>query len=295
MDAATKEQLAKQLEQMKQKLEAAAQAHQQAMEDLKKQIEQAKERRQPRQSGRFAKKLDQLQKKQAANGQAAASSPSRWANAQQCLKQGDGKKAADAMAQMAKQLDKMQQDANEMEMLDAAMDQVEMAKDAMACKFCNGEGCEHCMGNYGQQQRQEIQTANRARAWAKASALANGPRKGTPRTCATHKSAQNPQRGAATFGGLGRRTEYQRRSRPKHQGRNGHARAPSLPTRSPASACPIAAANTPSSTSNCCAMANRRPAEIARLPKLLLGRRLYVPVMARCRRLDNLTAGGVDW
>ena len=38
------------------------------------------------------------------------------------------------MAKMAEQLDQMQQEMNEMEMLDAAMEQLEMAKDAMACQ-----------------------------------------------------------------------------------------------------------------------------------------------------------------
>ena len=48
---------------------------------------------------------------------------------------------------MAQQLDKMQQEAKEMENIDMAMEQIEMAKDGMTCKFCNGEGCEHCMGS----------------------------------------------------------------------------------------------------------------------------------------------------
>ena len=30
------------------------------------------------------------------------------------------------------------------------MNQLEMAKDAMACENCNGEGCEACQGNMGQ-------------------------------------------------------------------------------------------------------------------------------------------------
>ena len=48
---------------------------------------------------------------------------------------------------MAQQLAQMQQEMDEMEMLDAAMDQLDMAKDAMACENCVGEGCEACQGN----------------------------------------------------------------------------------------------------------------------------------------------------
>ena len=56
LDAAAQEKLAKQLEQMKEKLEAAAEARQQAMDDLKKQIEQQKKAGQPRQGQRAARK-----------------------------------------------------------------------------------------------------------------------------------------------------------------------------------------------------------------------------------------------
>jgi YidC/Oxa1 family membrane protein insertase len=56
----------------------------------------------------------------------------QMAQAQQALQQGDGQKAANAMAQMAQQLDQMQKDMDEMKMLDAAMNQLDMAKDAMA-------------------------------------------------------------------------------------------------------------------------------------------------------------------
>jgi hypothetical protein len=51
------------------------------------------------------------------------------------------------MAQIAQQLEKMQQEKNEIEMLNAAMDYLEMAKDAMACEACMGVGCDACQGN----------------------------------------------------------------------------------------------------------------------------------------------------
>ena len=146
LDAAAKEQLAKQLDQMKQQLEAAAQAQQQQMAELKKQIEQQKKQGDLAKAGELQQKLDQMQKQQAQMDKMQQLAQ-QMGQAQQALQQGDGQKAADAMAQMAKQLDQMQQDANEMEMLNMAMDQLEMAKDAMACKACNGEGCEDCQGN----------------------------------------------------------------------------------------------------------------------------------------------------
>ena len=49
---------------MKEKLEAAAEAHQQAMDDLKKQIEQQKQQGNLAKAGELQEKLDQLQKQQ---------------------------------------------------------------------------------------------------------------------------------------------------------------------------------------------------------------------------------------
>ena len=148
LDAKGKEQLAKQLEQMKEKLEAAADAHQQAMDDLKKQIERAREKGDLAKAGELQQKLDQLQQ-QMPQMNRLQQLANQMGQVQQGLEQGDGQKAADALAQMAQQLDEMQQEMDELEMLDAAMNQLEMAKDAMACKNCNGAGCELCQGGFG--------------------------------------------------------------------------------------------------------------------------------------------------
>ena len=201
MDAATKEQLAKQLEQMKQKLEAAAQSQQQAMEDLKKQIEQQKKEGNLAKAGDLQQKLDQLQKKQAQMNKLQELAQ-QMGQCQQCLKQGDGQKAADAMAQMAKQLDQMQQDANEMEMLNAAMDQVEMAKDAMSCKACDGEGCEECMGNMAQNNNKGNPNGKPGRGMGQGVGIGERPEEKNATNLRDSKVRTNPRRGAATFGGL---------------------------------------------------------------------------------------------
>ncbi len=137
--------LAKQLEQMKNKLEAASQARQQAMKDLKKQIEQQKQQGNLAKAGELQQKLDQMQKQQQ-QAKKMDQMAQQMAQMQQALQQGDGEKAAQAMQQMAQQMQQMAQEMSEMEMLDAAMAQLEMAKDAMACEACMGEGCEDCQG-----------------------------------------------------------------------------------------------------------------------------------------------------
>jgi hypothetical protein len=146
---ADKDKLMKQLQQMKDKLEQANEARQQAMNDLKKQIEQQKQQGNLAKAGELQRKLDQMQKQQQQMNKMQQMAQ-QMAQMQQALQQGDNQKAADAMNQMAQQLAQMQQEMNEMEMLDAAMAQLDMAKDAMNCEACMGEGCEGCQGNLAQ-------------------------------------------------------------------------------------------------------------------------------------------------
>jgi len=120
--------------------------------------------------------------------------------AQQSLKKGDGQKAAQAMSQMAQQLDQLQKDANEMENINMAMDQIEMAKDAMTCKFCNGEGCEHCMGDLASNSKNPNGRPGRGMGQGKG----NGPRpeEQTATNLRDSQVKQKTRKGAATFGGL---------------------------------------------------------------------------------------------
>jgi hypothetical protein len=149
LDEQAKKQLADQLQQMKDKLEAAVNARQQAMEDLKKQIAQQQQQGNLAKAGELQKKLDQLQKQQQQMDRLQQMAQ-QMAQMQQALKQGDAQQAAAAMAKMAEQLAQMQQDANEMQMLEAALDQLELAKDMMACQNCAGAGCAACQGKGNQ-------------------------------------------------------------------------------------------------------------------------------------------------
>jgi hypothetical protein len=50
------------------------------------------------------------------------------------------------MAKMAQMLRNMQSEMDQLETLDAMMDQIADAKSSMNCQSCNGSGCEACMG-----------------------------------------------------------------------------------------------------------------------------------------------------
>jgi hypothetical protein len=204
LDANAKERLAEQLKQMKEKLEAAAEARQQAMDDLKKQIEQARRAGNLAKAGELQEKLDKLQKQEQQMNRLQQLAQ-QMGQIQQQLQQGDNQKAAQAMAKMADQLGQMQQQMNEMEMLDAAMEQLEMAKDALACEECEGEGCEACMGSMASMN--QFQT--------KAQAQMNNGMGGNPQAGAGMRPdernatnlrdtrvRQDPKQGAATFAGM---------------------------------------------------------------------------------------------
>lgn len=146
LDPQQKTDLEKQLKQLQDKLAEASQAHNEAMENLQKQIEQQKAAGDMAKAGELQQKLDQMAA-QSPQMQQMQELSSQLGKMQQGMKEGDGKKAAEAMQQMAQQLSEMQQEANEMEMLDSAMDQLQIAKDAMSCQNCQGAGCEECEGN----------------------------------------------------------------------------------------------------------------------------------------------------
>jgi hypothetical protein len=196
-----KEKLAKQIEQMKDKLQAAADAHKQAMNDLQKQIDQMKKQGNMAKAGELQRKLDQLKQQQPQINRLQQLAL-QMGQMQQAIQQGDGQKAADAMAQMAQQLDQMQKDMQELEMLDAAMDQLAMAKNAMACPNCNGEGCAECQGNmFGMNMNMNF---NRKPGMGMGAGRGIGPRPDEKNATNLRNSRvrQKPGRGAATFGGL---------------------------------------------------------------------------------------------
>jgi hypothetical protein len=201
LDKAAQEKLEKQLQKLKEKLEAAAQAHQQAMNDLKKQIDQLKKQGNLAKAGELQQKLDEL-KKQQPQMDRMQKLANQLAQAQKGLQQGDGKKAADALAQMAGELGQMQKEMDELKVLDAALANMEMAKDAMMCKNCNGKGCEQCQGNMFANQNGKNMNGKPGMGMGQGPGI--GPRPEDRGVTNTRDSQvrQNSRKGAATFDGL---------------------------------------------------------------------------------------------
>lgn len=141
-----KEQLKKQVEQMKNAMEKAAEAHEQQKKDLQRQIEQARNEGRGDDAAKLQQQLNELQQKDSQMQRMGqmAQAMSQAANAMQ---RGDGDQAADALQQMADQLGEMQQELSELEDLESALDQLSQSKNQMRCNQCGGAGCQQCQGN----------------------------------------------------------------------------------------------------------------------------------------------------
>jgi hypothetical protein len=146
LDEEARRQLAEQMRQLQEQLAEAAQQRQQAMDDLERKVEEQKRQGNLAEAGELQDQLDRMRRRdqQAQQLQRLAQ---QMADAQQAMESGNQAAAAQAMQQMMQQLDQMQQDMAEGEMLDMAMEQLEMARDSMTCAECEGEGCAECEGN----------------------------------------------------------------------------------------------------------------------------------------------------
>jgi hypothetical protein len=203
LDAKAKADLAKQLDAIKKKLEAAADAHHQAMEDLQRQIEQQRQAGDLAKAGELQQKLDQLAQ-QAPQLNQLGQLANQMGQVQQGLKQGDGKQAANALAQMAQKLDAMQNEMNELEMLDATMNELQMAKDAMACKNCQGAGCKDCQGGDGMNNMAGMNRLDNGQGPGIGTGRGNNRAQGNePDTSARETQVRvKPGRGAGVFAGM---------------------------------------------------------------------------------------------
>lgn len=145
LDRAAQEDLGKRLDAVNQQLADAAQARQQALENLQRRIDAARQQGDLAQAGELQQQHDQLAA-QSPQKQLLEQLAQQLGQMQQGLQRGDSQQAAQATQQAAQQLGQMQQQANERQLLDKALDQLQAAKQAMTCQNCQGAGCQKCQG-----------------------------------------------------------------------------------------------------------------------------------------------------
>lgn len=145
LDEKDKEKLAKQLGELEETLRKTAEAQKQAKQELQEQLDQAKKQGNLAQADKLQQQLDKLEKK-SSQSERMSQLAQQLKSAAENLNKGDAQQAADALNNLSEQLASMQSESEELEMLDDALAEFADAKNSMACKQCEGEGCEACQG-----------------------------------------------------------------------------------------------------------------------------------------------------
>jgi hypothetical protein len=125
-----RQKLAEQLNQMKEKLDKAAQAYQQQKESLKRQIDQAKKAGDKQTAQKLQQQLDKLQQQEQQMQQMQQMSQ-QLGQCAQCMQEGKMGEAMAGLEAMKGELEELQQQLDELKMLDEALDELADAKDAM--------------------------------------------------------------------------------------------------------------------------------------------------------------------
>ncbi len=146
LDAESKAQLAKQMDQMEQKLRQMVEAHKKLEQDLKQQAKTLREQGRKKEADELEKQLSKLAQ-QASQMDQLKRMADKLGECSKCMKQGDKAGAKQAMDAMKTELADLQQQAEEMAMLEEALSELDMTKDSMNCKECDGVGCQACRGS----------------------------------------------------------------------------------------------------------------------------------------------------
>ena len=145
LNAEQKEQLAKQVDELRDTMKKSVEAQRQAAEQLKDQVQAARDRGDTERADKLQQQLDKLAQK-GAQMDKLTQMAQQLESASQAMKQGQTQQAADALGKLSEEISAMQQKSEELEMLDEALAELGDAKSAMSCEECDGAGCEACQG-----------------------------------------------------------------------------------------------------------------------------------------------------
>jgi len=127
-----REQLAKQFDQMAEKLKKAAEAHQQMQANLQKEIQKLRDAGDSKKASELEEQLAKL-RSQLPQMDMLKQMGKELKECSKCCKEGQLGEAQEAMQQLAEGLQGMQQEMDELEMLDDAMDQLAQCRGQMGC------------------------------------------------------------------------------------------------------------------------------------------------------------------
>jgi septal ring factor EnvC (AmiA/AmiB activator) len=137
------QELQKQMEQVRDKLNEAAEKNEQAKKELQQQIDQAKKDGRNDDAAKMQQQMEQLEAKGAQLEQMQQMAEA-MNQAAQCMQEGKTGEAADALEKMAEQLGDMQAEMQQLEDLQDTLENFAQTKEQMKCSSCAGQGCSQC-------------------------------------------------------------------------------------------------------------------------------------------------------
>ncbi|MBX9791167.1 MAG: hypothetical protein K2Y37_19785 [Pirellulales bacterium] len=198
LGADQREQLAQQLDNMRQKLADQEKAQQAAEQKLEQQMAAAEAAGNQAEAQKLAEQLERARQQGGPKG-LNEKLAQRLEQAAKSLREGRAKDAEAAMAAMGEELGQLQGDMAEAELLDAAMDELADAKHSMSCKHCQGQGCGHCRGNGGGRDLAHREGGGRGgREWGTGHVDKPPPQAGIETQTYDSKVAQRAGQGAAS-------------------------------------------------------------------------------------------------
>ncbi len=145
LDEASKSQLAKQVEQLAEKLNQLAEAEKKQRQELEQAIAQKRSEGKNDEADDLQKQLERLSERQRQAGQFEKMA-SQLSEMKKSLEQGKTAEATAQLDAMRTEMANLAQQLEELEMLEGALDELAEAKESMACSECEGEGCAACRG-----------------------------------------------------------------------------------------------------------------------------------------------------
>jgi hypothetical protein len=146
LDPQQREQLARQMNEMQHKLQEMTQAQQQALADLQGQMSRLRQSGQGAAADKLQQALDKLLQ-QAPHMQQAADLAQKLGQCAKCLGEGQLADAAAVLEDLKGRLGAVEKEAEELALLDDALDQIAQARNQMNCSHCGGAGCKECLGD----------------------------------------------------------------------------------------------------------------------------------------------------
>lgn len=141
------EKLANQLEQMKDKIQQAAQNQKEAREKLQQQIEQKLAEGNIGEAAKLQQQLDKLSQNAEQQEKMMQELADKLGQAAQAMKEGDAQQALQQLDKLTQEMQSMKEQLDQLENLQDVLDQLADAKDAMNCPQCAGAGCAECQGD----------------------------------------------------------------------------------------------------------------------------------------------------